>query len=49
MKISIESYGIKRTLETEKDDLTFDEFMENIKDLSKSMYHEDTIKDYWSD
>jgi len=47
MKITIESHGQKRSIETENDDLKFEDTMELIKDLLKSMYHHQTIDDYW--
>ena len=47
MKISIKHYDETLTIETERDDLKFDEFMDLIKRLSISMYSEEIVNKYW--
>ena len=49
MKITIEHYGIKHSFETENDDLAFVDTMDLIKDMLKSIYHIDTINEYWEE
>ena len=47
MKITIESYGITRSIKTENDDLTFSEFMDLFIELVKGMYSPELVEDYF--
>ena len=47
MKISIKHYTETLTIEDERDDLKFDEFMDLIKRLSVAMYSEEVVNKYW--
>lgn len=47
MKITIEHYDEKVSIETKRDDIAFDEFMEYIKRITKSIYSETLVEDYW--
>ncbi len=49
MKITIDHYNVKRTIETEHDDLTFNEFMDLFLALTKSIYNEELINDYFNE
>jgi hypothetical protein len=47
MKITIESYGITRSIESEDEDLTFSEFMELFLELVNGMYSPELVEDYF--
>lgn len=46
MKITIEHYGEKTSVETTNEDLTFEEYFELIRRLSVSLYSEKTWNDW---
>ena len=47
MKITIEHYDEKVSIETKRDDLTFDEFMEIQKRILCAIYNPKTVEKYW--
>lgn len=48
MKITVEHYGEKISIETKNDDITFDEFIELIRKISYGVgYNENTIKEWF--
>jgi len=47
MKITIESYDITRSIQTENEGLTFSEFMELFIELAKGMYCEKLVDEYF--
>ena len=50
MKITVEHYDQKISVETDHDDLTFNEFMDLIEKLSYSLgYSVDTIKEWFKE
>lgn len=49
MKITIKHYDKTYSLDLGADDITFVDYIEAIKDLSKAIYHPDTINEYWEE
>lgn len=49
MKITIEHYNVKRTIETEHDDLHFNDFMDLFLELARGMYSEDLVNNYFDE
>ena len=50
MKITVEHYDQKISVETDHDDLTFNDFMDLIEKLSYSLgYSVDTIKEWFKE
>ena len=48
MKITVEHYGEKVSIETKNDDITFDEFIELIRKISYGIgYDDETIKEWF--
>lgn len=47
MKITIKHYEKTYSIDLGHDDVVFDEFMETVKDLSKAMWSEGTVDEYW--
>lgn len=47
MKITVEHYDEKVSIEVKNDDLTFDEFMEMQKRIALAIYDAKTVEDYW--
>ena len=48
MKITVEHYGEKVSIETNHDDVAFDEFMELIKKVAHGVgYHPETIEEWF--
>lgn len=47
MKLTIEIIDKKYTVEMD-DSTNFADFMEEVKNISKCLYHEEQIKDYWA-
>jgi len=47
MKITIESFDIKRSIEIENDDLTFVDFMEHFRELVNGMYSPELVDEYF--
>lgn len=48
MKITVESYGIIRSVETDNDDVTLDKLMELIQELLEGMYSSELVKEYFN-
>lgn len=48
MKITVEHYDEKVSIETKHDDLTLDEFMDNLKRIASAIYSEKLVNDYWA-
>ena len=49
MKITVEHYDEKVSIETENDDITFDEFIELIRKISYGVgYNEKTIEEWFN-
>jgi hypothetical protein len=48
MKITIEHYDEKVSIETERDDLSFNEFMEQTKRIAFAIYNPETVKNWWN-
>ena len=49
MKITVEHYDEKVSIETKNDDITFDEFIELIRKISYGVgYNEKTIEEWFS-
>lgn len=46
MKITIETYGVKYSVEAD-DELEFFEFMEHINSLAKTMWSQELVDKYW--
>jgi|TARA_E500000178_G_scaffold313423_1_gene330805 hypothetical protein len=49
MKIIIKHYERTYSIDLGADDIKFEDYMEAIKDISKSIYHEDLINEYWEE
>lgn len=50
MKITVEHYNQKISIETDHDDLTYEDFMDLIEKLSYSLgYNVDTIKEWFEE
>jgi len=47
MKITVEYYDEKISIETKDDDITFDEFMDMQKRIAKAIYSDKLVDDYW--
>jgi hypothetical protein len=47
MKITVEHYDEKVSIEVKNDDITFDEFMEMQKRIALAIYNAETVEDYW--
>ena len=47
MKIIVEHYDEKVSIETNRDDLTIDEFIDNLKRIASAIYNEKLVEDYW--
>ena len=48
MKITVEHYDEKISIETKRDDLSFDEFMDQLKRVAQAIYHPQTVEDWWN-
>jgi len=48
MKISVKHYDEEVTISSERDDLTFTEFMNMVERLATAIYSESMVKDYWN-
>lgn len=49
MKITVEHYDEKLSIETNHDDVTFEEFMELIKKVAYGVgYHSETIEEWFN-
>ena len=50
MKITVEHYDEKVSIETKNDDITFDGFMERIRNISYLLgYTDETIKEWFEE
>jgi hypothetical protein len=50
MKITVEHYGEKVSIETDHDDVSFQDFMELIKKVCHGVgYHETTINEWYNE
>ena len=50
MKITVEHYDEKVSIETKNDDLTFEEFMELVRKVAHSVgYADETISDWYNE
>ena len=47
MKITIQHYERTYSIDLGTDEVVFDEFMETVKDLSKALWPEDLVNEYW--
>jgi len=47
MKITVEHYNEKVSIETNHDDLTLDEFMDNLRRIACAIYSAKLVEDYW--
>ena len=47
MKITINHYEKTYSIDFGTDEVTFDKFMETIKDLSKVLWSEELVNRYW--
>ena len=47
MKITIKHYERTYSIDLGHDEVVFDEFMETIKDLSKALWSEKLVNEYW--
>jgi len=47
MKITIQHYEKTYSIDLGTDEVVFTEFMETIKDLSKALWSEDLVNEYW--
>jgi len=47
MKITVEHYDQKTSIEVERNDLTVDEYMELVRRISVSIYSESLLKDWF--
>ena len=47
MKITIEHYKKTYSIDLGTDEATFDDFMETVKDLSKALWAEELVNNYW--
>ena len=47
MKITVEHYDEKVSIEVKHDDITFDEFMEMQKRIAMAIYNAKKVEDYW--
>ena len=49
MKITIKHYEKTYSINLGHDDVAFPTFMEAIKDLSKALWSEQTVNEYWEE
>jgi hypothetical protein len=49
MKITIKHHGKKYSIDLGHDDVVFHEFMETVKDLSKAIWSEELVNEYWEE
>lgn len=49
MKITVEQYNSKHTIEVDRNDLSYKEFMEIIEKISYSMGYPDAVIKLWFD
>lgn len=49
MKITIEHYGTKHSIETDHDDVSFEKFMELLESLTKGIYSAELWNEYFID
>lgn len=47
MKITIKHYERTYSIDLGADDIKFEDYMEAIKDLSKALWSEDLVNEYW--
>lgn len=47
MKITVEHYDEKVSIEVKNDDLDLDEFMEMQKRIAMAIYNPKSVEDYW--
>lgn len=47
MKITIKHYERTYSIDLGADDIKFDEFMETVKDLSRAIWSEQLVNEYW--
>ena len=47
MKIAIQHYERTYIIDLGADDIKFDEFMETVKDLSRAIWSEQLVNEYW--
>ena len=47
MKITVEHYDEKVSIETKNDDITLDEFMEYLNRIALAIYDSQSVEDYW--
>jgi len=47
MKVTIKHYEKTYSIDLGTDEVTFENYMETIKDLSKAIWSEETVNQYW--
>lgn len=47
MKVTIEHYEKTYSIDLGTDEVPFENYMETIKDLSKAIWSEETVNQYW--
>ena len=47
MKISVTHYDEKVTIKTKRNDLSIIEFMDFVKTITKTIYNEELVENYW--